>query len=113
MGEGFGIVLTEAALAGLTVVAPANDGSRDAILPGITGLRPADQSMDALATTLRWIANHRTESELIGRNARVWANRAFDPNAYPPKVSSLLWGRGINDDWLGLMLNAVPHETRP
>ncbi len=47
-GEGFGIVLAEAALAGLPVIAPANDGSRDAFVPGLTGMRPVDQSVDGL-----------------------------------------------------------------
>ena len=46
-GEGFGIVLAEAALAGLPVMAPANDGSRDAFVPGLTGMRPVDQSVEA------------------------------------------------------------------
>ena len=53
-GEGFGIVLAEAQLAGCVVVAPPLDGSADAILPGVTGLRPIDSSASSLRDVLLW-----------------------------------------------------------
>lgn len=51
-GEGFGFVLEEAALAGLPVIGPACDGSRDAFVPGVTGLCPADESVSALTKAI-------------------------------------------------------------
>jgi glycosyltransferase involved in cell wall biosynthesis len=101
-GEGFGIVLAEAALAGLPVVAPANDGSSDAFLPGITGLRPSDQSALTLGIALRWVAEHRVEARLMGRNGRAWARRAFDPSVYRDRVASVFLERGTPHQWLGL-----------
>jgi glycosyltransferase involved in cell wall biosynthesis len=99
-GEGFGIVLAEAALAGLPVIAPANDGSRDAVIPGVTGLFPHDESVDALITVLRWMADHPDERRAIGHNGRVWAGRAFDPARFQERTLSVLWGRPTGDDWL-------------
>ena len=43
-GEGFGIVLAEAALAGLPVIGPASGGSHDAFIEGVTGVSPGDDS---------------------------------------------------------------------
>jgi glycosyltransferase involved in cell wall biosynthesis len=101
-GEGFGIVLAEAALAGLAVVAPANDGSADAFIPGITGLRPRDQSVGGLSYTLRWIAEHHNEMGVMARNGRAWAREKFDPERYRELVGSVLWGQETSQDWLGV-----------
>ena len=51
-GEGFGLVLAEAQVAGTPVVAPAYGGSRDAYLEGMTGVAPAGESAGELAEVL-------------------------------------------------------------
>ena len=48
-GEGFGLVLLEAQVAGTAVVGPAHGGSPDAYLDGVTGATPRDESAAALA----------------------------------------------------------------
>jgi phosphatidyl-myo-inositol dimannoside synthase len=109
-GEGFGIVLAEAALAGLPVVAPSNDGSSDAFIPGITGLRPRDQSIDDLSEIMQWLAEHPKEMRMMGRNGRIWAEKTFDPVGYPSRVQSILWGHGNYENWLGVEL-ALQSDT--
>lgn len=88
-GEGFGIVLVEAALAGLPVVAPAFGGSAEAYLDGITGLRPRDESPSALAATLQWVFDHPSERARMGANGRAWGSVRFSPEAYRAAVRSL------------------------
>lgn len=91
-GEGFGIVLLEASLAGVPVVAPWGGGGHAAILEGITGLRPADESVGALTDLLRWASHHRDDLEAMGRNARTWTSRAFAPEKYANRVQELVFG---------------------
>ena len=87
--EGFGIVLVEAALAALPSIAPASGGGRDAVLPGVTGFLPPDQSSGALARTIEWCAGHREILAEAGRNARNWARTQFDPERYRESVISI------------------------
>jgi glycosyltransferase involved in cell wall biosynthesis len=92
-GEGFGIVLVEAALAGLPLVAPAFGGARDAYLEGLSGLRPRDESPQELASVLRWFADNQDRAGRMGENARRWAKTRFDPDAYDHEVASVFLGR--------------------
>jgi phosphatidyl-myo-inositol dimannoside synthase len=101
-GEGFGIVLAEAALAGLPVLGPAYGGSRDAFIEGVTGASPRDQSLDSLTDILRWMFDNPNEVETMGANGRRWARRAFDPDSYPARVADVVWGQGTYVRWLGV-----------
>ena len=51
-GEGFGLVLLEAQVAGTAVVGPAHGGSPGAYLDGVTGATPRDESVAALTRVL-------------------------------------------------------------
>ena len=51
-GEGFGLVLLEAQVAGTPVIAPAYGGSSDAYMDGFTGVSPNNESAEALATAI-------------------------------------------------------------
>lgn len=95
-GEGFGIVLTEAALAGRPAIAPSCDGSADAIIDGITGIRPVDSSVAALAEVLRWAIDHPVELEVLGKNARCWAKERFSPTEYKKQVLQALFGEPVD-----------------
>jgi glycosyltransferase involved in cell wall biosynthesis len=93
-GEGFGIVLVEAALAGLPVVAPAFGGARDAYLDGLSGLKPRDESAEELTAVLRWFADNRGRALRMGEDARRWVKIRFDPDGYDREVASIFLGRG-------------------
>ncbi len=93
-GEGFGIVLVEAQLAGLPVVPPASGGSADAFLPGLTGVRPADESAEALAATIESLLDDAAMLATLGRNAHVWADERFSPERYRMEVATALLGDG-------------------
>ncbi len=81
-GEGFGLVLLEAQVAGTPVVGPAHGGSREAYLEGVTGVTPVDETPEALANVLRDLLKDPRELEDMGNTAAVWARKQFAPGAY-------------------------------
>jgi phosphatidylinositol alpha-1,6-mannosyltransferase len=89
-GEGFGIVLAEAQLAGCVVVTPPLDGSSDAILPGVTGLRPIDSSASSLRDVLLWCLDQPQAAARIASNARAWSGVRFSPDRYRKEVAAVL-----------------------
>jgi phosphatidylinositol alpha-1,6-mannosyltransferase len=89
-GEGFGLVLIEAQVAGTPVVAPAYGGSHDAYLEGVTGTAPADESATALAQALRWMLADPVRLAAMGSRAAQWAGEAFGPDGYPDQVARKL-----------------------
>ena len=82
VGEGFGLVLLEAQVAGTPVVAPAYGGSREAYVDGVTGMAPADESAEALARTLEDMVKDPSRLAWMGRQAAHWARQAFAPERY-------------------------------
>lgn len=97
-GEGFGIVLVEAQLAGAMVIAPAHGGSAGAFLEGITGLRPIDESSDELCRILTWCLRHREAVASMGDQGRAWSSVRFDPMSYRRRVRRVL---GVGADRFG------------
>lgn len=91
-GEGFGIVLVEAQLAGTPVVVPAFGGSDDAFVPGLTGLKPIDESADALAGVLGQLASDPALRKRLGDNAKSWTQATFDPDRRSLEARQLLFG---------------------
>ncbi|HEV7896631.1 MAG TPA: glycosyltransferase family 4 protein [Planosporangium sp.] len=81
-GEGFGLVLLEAQLAGTAVVVPAYGGSGEAFQPGITGLAPLDETPEALAAVLASLLADDQRRAEMGRAAVAWARTRFEPIAY-------------------------------
>jgi phosphatidyl-myo-inositol dimannoside synthase len=81
-GEGFGLVLLEAQVAGTPVIAPAYGGSREAYVEGITGVAPADGSAEALARTLHGMLKDPAQLARMGRHAAQWSRQAFGPEQY-------------------------------
>jgi phosphatidylinositol alpha-1,6-mannosyltransferase len=82
VGEGFGLVLLEAQVAGTPVVAPAHGGSREAYVDGVTGMAPADESAEALTRTLEDMLKDPARLAWMGRQAAQWARQAFAPERY-------------------------------
>ena len=82
VGEGFGLVLLEAQVAGTPVIAPPYGGSRDAYMEGVTGVAPADESAEALARTLQDLLKDPARLAEMAVLAAQWVRRAFDPDDY-------------------------------
>lgn len=90
VGEGFGLVLLEAQIAGTPVLAPAYGGSREAYIDGITGVAPADESADALERVLHDLLKDPARLAWMGGHAAQWARRAFAPECYARLVARRL-----------------------
>ena len=92
-GEGFGIVLVEAQLAGTPVVAPAYGGSRDTFQDGLTGAAPTDESPAALARVLATLLRDRQRLAEMRHAATAWSQARFEPGGYAPFAIETLLGR--------------------
>ncbi|WP_462186685.1 MULTISPECIES: glycosyltransferase family 4 protein [unclassified Frankia] len=92
-GEGYGIVLLEAQLAGCAVIGPASGGSHDAYQDGVTGQTPMDESAQALADVLHGMLADRARLARVGRRAAEWAEAATRPDDYLRTVFTALTGR--------------------
>jgi phosphatidyl-myo-inositol dimannoside synthase len=82
VGEGFGLVLLEAQVAGTPVIAPAYGGSHEAYIEGVTGIAPADESAEALTRTLDNLLKDPARLAWMGEHAVQWTRQAFDPERY-------------------------------
>ena len=85
-GEGFGIVLVEAQIAGTAVIAPAHGGSSDAYVEGVTGVAPADETTEALTRLLGEILKDPVKMGWMGKRAAEWARESFAPERYAQLV---------------------------
>jgi phosphatidylinositol alpha-1,6-mannosyltransferase len=82
VGEGFGLVLLEAQVAGTPVIAPAYGGSHEAYIEGVTGVAPSDESAEALTRTLHDLLKDPARLAWMGGHAVQWTRQAFDPERY-------------------------------
>jgi hypothetical protein len=89
-GEGFGLVLLEAQVAGTPVLAPACGGASDAFTSQVTGAAPAGESTACLAETLGDLLNDPAELDAMGHRAARLAREAFDPDRYAARVTAVL-----------------------
>jgi phosphatidyl-myo-inositol dimannoside synthase len=89
-GEGFGLVLLEAQVAGTPVIAPAYGGSSDAYMDGVTGGSPVDESAGALAATISEMLENPIRLALMRKRAAQWARESFAPELYPRLVANKL-----------------------
>lgn len=89
-GEGFGLVLVEAQLAGTTVIAPAFGGSADAFQPDLTGVSPVDESAQALAAELALLLEDPKLRQERSDAAAAWARARFEPDGYRRQLARAL-----------------------
>ncbi len=89
-GEGFGLVLLEAQLAGTPVVAPAYGGSHDAFVNRVTGAAPADESVTALVDVLGELLKDPRRLAGMGSRAASWVSECFAPDDYAAQVLAKL-----------------------
>lgn len=85
-GEGFGLVLLEAQIAGTPVIAPAHGGCSDAYVQGVTGLSPTDESVQTLSAMLDEILDDSARLTWMGKRATEWAQESFSPERYAELV---------------------------
>jgi phosphatidyl-myo-inositol dimannoside synthase len=93
-GEGFGLVLLEAQLAGTPVVAPAHGGSGDAFVPDVTGVAPMDETPQALAAVLGPLLADRRRRAELAQAAAAWARSRFEPARYGRRIIQTLLDDG-------------------
>ncbi|WP_051703848.1 glycosyltransferase family 4 protein [Glycomyces sp. NRRL B-16210] len=96
-GEGFGLALLEAQLAGTPVIAPAYGGSHDAFQHGLTGLAPVDESPRALGSAIATLLHDDRLRTRMAAAATAWARERFDPGHYAGHLVRTLLG----DDTFG------------
>jgi phosphatidyl-myo-inositol dimannoside synthase len=89
-GEGFGLVLLEAQVAGTAVVGPAHGGSPDAYLDGVTGATPADESAAALGQVLDELTSQPARLADMGAQGASLARARFAPDRYAALAVSRL-----------------------
>jgi phosphatidyl-myo-inositol dimannoside synthase len=85
-GEGYGMVLQEAQLAGAPVVAPAYGGSHEAFVEGLTGMAPVDERAETLANVLRKLLDDAKRLAEMGDYAAEWACERLFPARYAELV---------------------------
>jgi phosphatidyl-myo-inositol dimannoside synthase len=91
-GEGFGLVLLEAQVAGTAVIGPAHGGSPDAYLDGVTGATPADESAAALGRVLSELAAQPVRLAEMGAQGAALARARFAPDRYAALAADRLLG---------------------
>jgi glycosyltransferase involved in cell wall biosynthesis len=89
-GEGFGLVLLEAQLAGTPVIAPAYGGCADAFVQGVTGVSPTDETVQALTVVLRELLEDPDRLARMSKRALEWAQERFRPDRYALQASRKL-----------------------
>ena len=89
-GEGFGLVLLEAQVAGTAVVGPAHGGSPDAYLDGVTGATPRDESVAALGQVLDELTTQPDRLADMGAQGASLARARFAPDQYAALAVSRL-----------------------
>jgi phosphatidyl-myo-inositol dimannoside synthase len=89
-GEGYGLVLLEAQIAGTPVIGPAYGGSHDAYVERFSGLTPMDESAGALAAVLQEILKDTARLVQMGAQAALWSRASFAPETYASRVVAAL-----------------------
>jgi phosphatidylinositol alpha-1,6-mannosyltransferase len=89
-GEGFGLVLLEAQVAGTAVVGPAHGGSSDAYLDGVTGATPRDEGVAALVRLLDELTAEPARLAAMGARGASLARARFAPERYAELAVSRL-----------------------
>jgi glycosyltransferase involved in cell wall biosynthesis len=87
--EGLGMVLLEAAAAGVPAIATRYGGIPEAVVDGRTGVLVEERDVDALADALRMLLTNEGERAAMGAAARDYVARKFDVNRQTAALESL------------------------
>ena len=94
LGEGFGRVYVEAALAGKPVVGSCGGGAAEAVLHERTGLLVDPESDSDVAEALIMLLHNPGLAARMGQQGQQWALENFTSEALTRRVSELLGGYG-------------------
>ncbi|ADP80279.1 glycosyl transferase group 1 [Pseudofrankia inefficax] len=112
-GEGYGLVLTEAQLAGCPVVGPAY-GARDAYVDGVTGATPADESPQALAAVLTDLLSDQARLASMRQRCAEWAQLTTEPEQHVRNVFRAVLGtQPATSPATGTPAPPVPAQATP
>ena len=89
-GEGFGLVLLEAQVAGTPVIAPAMAARTTPTWTGYTGFAPTDESAGELTKVLEQMLADPGQLAEMGNRAAEWARECFAPEQYAPQAVARL-----------------------
>jgi phosphatidyl-myo-inositol dimannoside synthase len=95
LGEGLGLVLLEAAAAGVVGVTTRDGGTRDAVVDGETGILFDQGSAPALADGLHRLATDPTLCAALGRRGSQWVRETYGNDAYRDGIRRALIGAGV------------------
>lgn len=76
--EGLSLSLLEAAMMGKKIIASDVDGNPEVVVNGETGLLVPAKNVQKLAEAMIWMLEHKTEAELMSKNARKRYEKYFN-----------------------------------
>ena len=90
VGEGFGLVYVEAAACGRPVIASAEGGAPETLIPGRTGLLVDPRSVSDLARTVAEILSDAQRADEMGRQGRLLAEQYFSREQFKMHLQEVL-----------------------
>jgi glycosyltransferase involved in cell wall biosynthesis len=94
-GEGFGIVYVEAAACGRPVIASAEGGAPETILPGQTGLLVDPRSPERVAKAIADVLSDSGRADEMGRQGRLLAVSRFSREHFFRRLQELAMADGF------------------
>ena len=93
-GEGFGLAVVEAMLAGLPVITSDEAAFPEYVLHGTTGLTSPGGDAAALASAITDLALDPERRKALGEAGRTYARAHFAPNAFTTRFTDLILQAG-------------------
>ncbi|OLQ92200.1 glycosyltransferase [Vibrio ponticus] len=87
--EAFGLVITEAAVANIPIVAPFEGGIPEIVHHGETALLYANHGSGPLLNMMRCVQNHRDDCQSIAQNAHAHIQSVFTVERYVNQIEDL------------------------
>lgn len=87
-GEGLGLVLLEAAAAGVPVIGSDQGGSADALVPDVTGYLLPPGDVDLLTKRLRALVDDPALRERMGSRGRAFVKEFHSTEAFAARISA-------------------------
>lgn len=88
--EGLGLVNAEAGAMGRPIITGDTNGTRDTVVDGYNGFLVPIKNSEALAEKMIYFLEHPEMLEIMGKNARKYAEENFDQNKINEKICSIV-----------------------